>query len=79
MSKHRSLDKFEAYKPDVQHWVQDTYFAGSNSERFHNPAGYVLGTKRKTGFSYGIQKRMFHASGLGITVDIYHVGKSENS
>lgn len=79
MYKHRSLDKYEAYKPDKSHFVQDIYPAGCQAERFHNPSGYANFGRGKRGFSFGIQKKLYRVSGNGINIDSYHVGKSENS
>jgi hypothetical protein len=79
--KHRSFDKYDGYMPNIPSFVHEDYAVGAESEKFHNPIGYSGFYKRGHrflgGFSFGSQKRLWHASPKGIDIDSYNVGKSE--
>lgn len=77
--KHRSMDKYDGYMPNKAHWIHNDYHVSMMQEMFHTASAYGYHDSRRHGFSIGIEKKMWKASGYGINIDSEYVGKSDNS
>lgn len=77
--KHTYLDKFEAYLPNKPHWVHEDYgVSGQSDSHFHTSVAYGYSGRRLRGFRFGINNKVFKASGKGIMIDSHYIGKSDN-
>jgi len=78
--KHGSLDKWDNYFPNKAHFIQDNYAVSSESENFHLALGYIYpGHGRNRGTRFGVNKKCFHVSHAGASIDSHYIGKTESS
>ena len=74
--KHGDNDKDDGYMPNKPDFFHDDYCVSGYQDLFHTPKAYGY-RDRGRGFSMGVQKRMWKASGKGIRVDGSGTGKSD--
>lgn len=79
LSKHGSRDKYDGHMPNKAHWVHDDYYVSYYQECFHISTAWGYMEGRRSGFSMGVDKKFWKASGYGIKIDSQHIGKSDNS
>ena len=72
------MDKWEAYRPSGTQFIQTESYISDKSEKFSVRRGYAWDYQRKRrGFTYGVDKKLYHASGSGILIDTEYVGKTD--
>lgn len=76
--KGASMDKWEAYRPTNSPFMNSTSEVGMKDANFSVRCGYAWNANRRSrGFGYGVDKKLYHASGQGILIDSYYVGKGD--
>jgi hypothetical protein len=66
--KGHGFDKYEAHLPVKNTFIHDDYYVSANQEKFHLATAYGYRDQGR-GWSMGVQKKMFKASGSGWIVD----------
>jgi hypothetical protein len=74
--KSHGMDKYDAYIPPKQNFIHDDYYVSHYQECFHLSSAYASRAKGR-GWTMGVQKKMWQASGRGIMVDGSGTGKSD--
>ena len=74
--KHGDMDKYDGYMPNKPEFFHDDYYISGHQDLFHTPKAFGY-RGRGRGFSMGVQKKMWKASGRGIKVDGSGTGKSD--
>lgn len=75
--KYGSLDKYDSHIPPKQQFIHDDFYVSSEKYKFHMSTAtgyYPLSSDR---WHMGVQKKQLMASGKGIKVDKYFIGKSD--
>lgn len=75
--KHGDQDKYDGYMPNIPGFVHDDYYVSGHQDQFHMPTAYGYRNGRGRGTRFGVQKKMWIASGRGIQVDGSGTGKSD--
>jgi len=75
--KHSDMDKYDGYMPNKPEFIHDDYHVSQLQENFSTPKAYGYRGHGR-GFSFGVQKKMWKASGRGIQVDGSGIGKSDS-
>lgn len=78
MYKSNGLDKFEYHRVIDKKFTHNDAYVSYRVENFHVHTGYMYDPSgRKSGYSFGINKRGWKCSGEGLLVDNYHIGKAD--
>lgn len=78
LRKGHGLDKFDGYIPKRHDFLHDNYNVSYQQESFSIRSGYAWDhAGKRRGFSYGVDKKIWKASGRGINVDSQDIGKSD--
>lgn len=77
--KHSYLDKDDAYMPNKQHWIHDEWYISKYSGALHMSSGYGRHAGQRSGFPFGVSKKLWVATNKGDRLDSHGIGKSDQS